>query len=99
MSETVFVSSSEDEIFGAPTAESDELEALYAARDAEVEAATPTRAHLAQFKKWIVEDEPEPPELLCARIDTITPYRCTATSSQTTILTQPRWYNVISIVP
>ena len=67
MLETEFVSSSEDEIFGAPTAESDELEALYAARDAEVEAAT--RAHLAQFKKWIVEDEPEPPELLCARID------------------------------
>ena len=67
MLETEFISSSEDEILGAPTAESDELEALYAARDAEVEAAT--RAHLAQFKKWIVEDEPEPPELLCARID------------------------------
>ena len=32
-----------------------------------VEAAT--RAHLSQFKTWIVEDEPEPPELLCARID------------------------------
>ena len=39
----------------------------HAARDAEVEAAT--RAHLSQFKTWIVEDEPEPPELLCARID------------------------------
>ena len=48
MLETEFISSSEDEILGAPTAESDELEALYAARDAE-EAAT--RAHLAQFKK------------------------------------------------
>ena len=67
MLETEFVSSSEDEIFGAPTAESDELKALYAARNAEVEAAT--RAHLTQFKTWIVEDEPEPPELLCAQID------------------------------
>ena len=67
MLETEFVSSSEDEIFDAPAAESDGFKALYAARDTEVEAAT--RAHLSQFKTWIVEDEPEPPELLCARID------------------------------
>ena len=67
MLETEFVSSSEDETFDAPAAESDGLKALSAARDVEVEAAT--RAHLSQFKTWIVEDEPEPPELLCARID------------------------------
>ena len=67
MLETEFVSSSEDEIFDAPAAESDGLKALYAARDAEVEAAT--RAHLSQFKTWIVEDELEPFGLLCARID------------------------------
>ena len=36
MLETEFISSSEDEILGAPTSESDDLEALYAERDAEV---------------------------------------------------------------
>ena len=38
----------------------EELGALLAARDAEIEVAT--RAHLAEFKTWIAENEPEPPE-------------------------------------